>query len=544
MDLKAFVVQDAGMTAGVALGAVALVWLIACANASSLLVARVANRRRELAVRAALGASRVRVIRHLLVEVGVLAVCGAAVGTMLAVGGITLLHNAGAAFFPRTSEIALNARTTGMLIALTGASAILFGLVPALQGSGGGIDDALGAEGRTATGSIGVRRLRRALVGSQFAIATPLLVVAALLLISLNALRRVDLGFDTHNMLTGRITLPYMDNRVATFFDDLQRRLRSLPGITSVAYSDGRPPNDVDNFNNFRVEDAPTPPGQSEPVTPWVNVSREYFDVLGLKLLEGRLLDDRDARADNILSIVVDRGWASRFFPDRSAVGKRVRQGGCSTCPWSTVVGVVTNVKYAGLDQPDEGTVYWAMDPNRMSRDVILRTTGDPSLVIHEVRTALHDLDPTVPLSNVATIDELVANAIERPQSLSFLIAALSIVALMLSTIGIYGVMAHYVQQHAKEMGIRMALGGTRREIVQLVVGLGMKVVIVGVGTGIVIAIAFARLTSTLLFGVRATDPMPMVGVSVVMVAVALVACVIPATRATRLEPATILRND
>ena len=261
MDLKAFVAGDVHTTAGVALAAVALVWLIATANAANLLVARVTSRRRELAVRAALGASRSRVVRYLLAESALLAVGSAIVGLALAWGGVRLLQTAGANYFPRTQEMGLSGPVLWLLAGVTLASGVLFGLIPALSSGGGPVDESLRSMGRSATGSLAVRRLRRGLVASQFAIATPLLIVAGLLLVSLHALQRVDLGFDTRNMLTGAIQLPgaqYPENASVVFWDELKRRVETLPGVSGVAFADGRPPDDVDDFNNFDLEDQPT----------------------------------------------------------------------------------------------------------------------------------------------------------------------------------------------------------------------------------------------------------------------------------------------
>ena len=547
MDLKTFVVGDVQRTAELAFIVVALVWLVACANASNLLIARVATRRRELAVRAALGASRSRVIRHLLAESGLLASAAAILGLGIAWTGIRLLRNFGAPYFPRTQEIALDATGVWVLALLTVSSILLFGLIPAVQGSGGPADESLRSEGRTATASKGVRRVRRLLVGAQFAIATPLLVVAALLTISLNELGRVDLGFDTRRILTAQIQLPATHSDpggIVAFWDEVHRRVAALPGVEGIAFADGRPPDDVNNFNNFDLEDAPTPPGQSQPVKPWIAVSPDYFSVLGLSLVQGRLLDERDAQGQNLLAVVVDRAWAKRFFPAGNAVGRRLRQGGCTTCPWVTVVGVVSEVKYAGLDKPDEGTVYQAMPPQQMSRALIIRTGGNPAALVSAVRQTIRDIDPNLPLSGVATMDDLVARALERPRSLSILVVSLAIVALVLSTIGIYGVMAYHVQQHTKEIGIRLALGGSRREVLRLIVGQGMRIVAGGVAIGIVAALALAQLISSLLFGVGARDPAALAGVCVFLLALALLACIIPALRATTLQPAVVLRND
>jgi putative ABC transport system permease protein len=552
MDLKTHVTGDIGTIAGLAIAAVALVWLIACANASNLLIARMTSRRRELAVRAALGASRGRVVRLLLAESSLLALGAAAVGVALAWAGIGLLQNLGAVYFPRTDEIALDGPVLGMLIGLTLISTFLFGLLPAMH-STGDVDESLRSMGRSSTGSMGVRRLRRLLVGSQFAIATPLLVVAGLLLASLSQLGRVDLGFDTRNLVTGSLSVPeaqYPDaGRVAAFWDELRRRVEALPGVSAVAFADGLPPDGVGNFNNFDLEDFPAGPGQSQPVTPWVAVTPDYFRLLGLSLQEGRLFDERDGRGPFTEVVIVDRAWAKRFYPTGSAVGKRFKEGGCSTCPWTTVVGVVSDVKYAGLDQPDEGSVYTAMaglgadDPSR-TRFLLLRTGTDPGTVIPSVHQVIRQLDASLPFSAVATIDERIDRSLQRPRSLSLLIGTFAAVALVLSIVGIYGVMAYYVQQHVKDIGIRVALGGTSRDVLRLVVGQGMQVVAGGVVAGLVIAAAMTRLTSSLLFGVSAADPRTFAVVAVLMLLVALAACLLPARRALGVEPAMVLRND
>jgi putative ABC transport system permease protein len=270
VDLKTQIVGNVSSIAGLALSTVALVWLIACANASSLLIARVTSRRRELAVRSALGASRARVIRHLLVESALLAIGSAAVGIAMARVGVTLLRGVGASYVPRAHEITLDGSALALLGALTLASAVLFGLVPAVHGTGGPVNESLRALGRSATAGTAAGRLRSLLVGAQFTVTTPLLIMASLLIASLNHLSRVDLGFDTRNLVSGAILVPRTQypepGRVAAFWDELQRRVEALPGVAAVAFADGRAPNDVGNQNNFELE--ASPPGQPQPVTP------------------------------------------------------------------------------------------------------------------------------------------------------------------------------------------------------------------------------------------------------------------------------------
>jgi predicted permease len=425
--------------------------------------------------------------------------------------------------------------------------------VPAIHGTGGAVDEGLRSLGRSSTGSAAVRRLRSVLIGSQFAVATPLLIVAGLLIGSLNQLRHVDLGFDSHNILTGGILLPptlYRDSaQVIVFWSELRRRVAALPGVTAVAFTDSRPPEDAGNQNNFDLEAAPTPPEQSQPVTTWVAVTPEYFSLLGMRLVQGRLLNGDD-NGDGPPVIVVDQAWASRFFPGQSAVGKRLQSGGCTTCPLTTIVGIVSNVMYDGLDRGNQGTVYTPI-PERgtsagssRSRYLVLRTGTDPAAVLPAVRQTIRAIDSSLPFSRVATIDDLVAGALQTPRALSLLVGALALVAIILSAVGIYGVMAHYVQQHAKDISIRLALGGRPLSVLRLIVGRGMRLVSLGVLAGAAIAAVFARLMGSLLFGVGPADPFTFTAVTAAMLTTAALACWVPAARAIAMEPASVLRHE
>jgi hypothetical protein len=261
-------------------------------------------------------------------------------------------------------------------------------------------------------------------------------------------------------------------------------------------------------------------------------------------LFEGRLLERRDAEKENLEDIVVDRAWAQRFFPNDSAVGKRLREGGCTTCPWTTVVGVVNHVKYAGLHQRDQGSVYWPLVDTVRNRNLIVRTTLEPAAVLPSITRVVRELNPAVPLSSVQTVDELMDASLEQPRSLSVLVGVLAVVALTLSLVGIYGVMANYVEQYAKDISIRLALGGQPSDVLRLVVGQGMKVVAIGVIAGMAVAFFLARLMSTLLFGVTATDATTFASVAGLLLAIGVLACLIPARRATALQPASVLRLD
>ncbi len=549
-DLKTNLVGNVNTLAGLALAAVGLVWLIACANASNLLIARVTSRRQELAVRAALGATRSRVLRYLLAESVLLATGAVALGVAVASAGMQLLQTQGATYFPRTQEIRFDEPMIWLMVGLAISSALIFGLVPALQASGGSVDQSL-RSGRTVAGGAGVRRLRRTLVAAQFAIATPLLIVAALLLTSLERLRQVDLGFDTTRVLSGSIRLPGAqypnDDRVNAFFTELQRQVEAMPGVTSVAFADGIPPNTAGQHNNFDLEQFPTQPGESQPVTPWLAVTPTFMRTLGQTLVEGRLLDERDAQLqveqEALLSIVVDRAWARRFFPDESAVGKRLKSGGCTDCPWTTVVGVVSDVKYDGVSQPNSGTVYFSK-LGGPARYLFVRAEGDPLVIAPSLQQVVRGLEPAAPLSSVATMSTIVEQSLARPQSLSMLVTSFAAVALLLSVIGIYGVMGYYVQQHLKEISIRMALGGSRADVARLVLGQGLTVVGIGIAVGIAVALGATRLMASLLFNVGAADPRVYLSAGFLLFAVAVLACALPAFRAMRLQPAMVLRNE
>ncbi|HYE87209.1 MAG TPA: ABC transporter permease [Vicinamibacterales bacterium] len=549
-DLKTNLIGDVRAIAGVSLAAVALVWLIACANASNLLIARVAGRRQELAVRAALGASRGRVIRYLLVESTLLAAGAAMVAIAVTLAGMQLLQTQGATYFPRTGEIQINATLGWLMAGLAISSALLFGLMPAFNVTGGSVDESLRSS-RSATASVGVRRMRRGLVAAQFAIATPLLIAAGLLLASLNALKQVDVGVDADRILSASVRLPAAQYReparMISFWNELKRRLESEPGIAGVAFADGRPPIAAGQHNNFDLEQYPAGPGGSQPVTAWVGISPEYVSVMGMRLLEGRLLDQHDidaqTAANSLLSVVVDQAWARRFFHNESAVGKRFKSGGCTTCEWATVVGVVSDVTYDGLDKSQQGTVYFAA-AGQPFRYVAVRTKGDPALEAATLARVVRELEPDAPVSELATMDQLIDQSLLRPQSLSTLVAAFAGVALLLSVIGIYGVMGYYVQQQLKEISIRMALGGSRGDVARLVVGQGMTVVLIGVIVGIAIALSATRLMTTLLFQVGAFDVVTFTAVITLLSTTALLACALPAWRAMRLQPAAVLRNE
>ncbi len=555
-SLRDFVVRDAGTTLELVLAAVALVLLIASTNAVNLLVARTARRQRELAVRGALGASWWRLLQHLLVESSLLAAGAAVVGLGLAAGAARLLVTVGARYIPRAAEISLDGPVLAFLAFAALASGLLFGLVPALAGARSRLDRSLASGGRSATGAPGARRLRRALVAGQFAVATPLLIASGLLLTSLVKLQRVDPGFDPDNLWTAALMLPaesYPEAAdVRTFWERAKREVEALPGVDGVAFADGRPPRGVDNYDNFDLEDHPTPPDEPQPSVPWVSVTPEYFRLLGIPRLAGRSFDERDGAEDAPETVVVDRAWADRFFPGQKVLGRRFHEGGSPT--WTTVVGVVGEVKYSGLERPDPGTVYWPMAERPLDHPIeritsrfaylVVRTSVDPPSVAPAIRGVLRRLDPELPITEVATMNELLAGSLEQPRLLSILVAAFAVAALMLSVIGIHGVLAYFVQQQSREIGIRIALGGRPASVRRRVVGQGMGMAAAGLAVGIAAALALTRYLSSLLFEIRATDPPTFAAVAAAMLAVAFVACLAPARQAAAVDPVTALRAE
>jgi putative ABC transport system permease protein len=543
VEFKSRVVGTVGSTLLFVLAAVGGVLLIACANAVNLLIARSLGRSRELAIRGALGASRGRLLQHLLAETAVLTTAASLAGLVVAIGAIRLVTTYGGNYLPRVDEIHLSASSIGWLALLAAASGLLIGLVPAVHGARLRMGRALTESGRGSSEARPARRLRRALVAAEFAVATPLLVAATLVATSLTQLARVDVGVDTERLLTAAVSLPGGRYAAAAdreaFWKRAADRLAILPGVDAVALSDGRPPSEPGQHNNFDLEDRPTPSGENQPVCPWVAVSPSFFKTAGLVLQRGELLDDRSA-ADN--EIVVDRAWANRFFPGENAVGRRLKSGGCSTCPWTTVVGVVENVKWDGLET-EEGTVYFPF-VDLPGGYVVLRAADDPAALANGLRQAMRELDAELAVSDVTTGEELVANALSTPRYLSVLVGMFAIAALILSVVGIHGVMVHFVQQHTRELGIRLALGGDPASVRRMVMLQGVGLVGIGVAVGIGAALLSAQLVSSVLFGITATDLRALIAIPAALLLVAALACALPARRAARLDPATILRDS
>jgi predicted permease len=320
-------------------------------------------------------------------------------------------------------------------------------------------------------------------------------------------------------------------------------RIAALPGVASVAVADSRPPDDAGNINNFDLEDRPATAGENQPLCTWVAISPGFFKTVGLTFERGRLLDDRSIRDNFIVEVIVDRAWADRFFPRQEVIGRRLKEGGCTTCPWITVVGVVGTVKWQGLESSDDGTVYYPFVGDA-SGYVVLRTSVRPSDVAPELQKAVRELDPELALTNVATGGELIDASLSAPRYLTVLVGIFAAAALILSVVGIYGVMAYFVQQHTRDIGIRLALGGEPRQVRRMVVLHGLRLVAAGVIIGVGATFLTARLLTNTLFGISPTDPATMTVVPVALVSIAAIACLVTGRRAARLDPADILRES
>ena len=555
MPLAEFVTGQVRTPLILLLGAVGLVLLVASTNAAGLLTARAVQRRTELATRAALGASRSRLVRLLVTESVLLALAGAALGLVLTAGALRALRSAGPDLIPRAGFIALDGSVLGFAGLLTCSSLVLFGMIPALRliGTRSGIAETLRAGGRTVTDAASAHDLRRTLVASQFAIAVPLLAGAALLLNSFMNLQRVDPGFDGNQVLTARMSrvAAPADSAPAIFWDQVLERVTGLPGVVAAGLNSGRPPRESSNINNFDLLDRPTPPGQTEPLAVWLVASPGYFDALRIGLVAGRMFDERDGPELENISALVDRRWVENMYSGENPVGRRFYEGGCKSedCRIVEIVGVVEDVRYLGLDdaQADAaiGSVYvphsqWF----ERSMNLFVRTSGEPLQVLGAIREVVRELNPEVPVTDVATAHDLVDDALATPRNLAGAVGAFAAVALLLAMIGIYGVMSYSVAQRSHELGIRCALGASAWQLVGLVVRGGAMMAATGLLIGVVGAFAVTRTLSTLLFEVTPNDPLTLCSVGLMLAGIAMAACWLPARRITRVDPVEALRYE
>jgi putative ABC transport system permease protein len=535
----------------VLLAAVGCVLLIATANVANLLLARASTREREMAIRGALGASRFRLLRQLLTESVLLAAAGGALGLLLASYGIDVLQKLEPGNLPRMDEVGIDKGVLVFTSCVSLLSGILFGLAPALQVSRTNLNESLKEGGRSSTETRGRKRLRGLLVISQTALALVLLAGAGLMIKSFVRLQQVNPGFNPEGVLTVQISPPQTrygeKNKRVSFNRELLERLRSLPGVQSASTSDSVPPENVGDVDVFEVAGQPVPPDQNRPLAERLLLSPDHFRTMGIPLLSGRdfsLADDTDAPP----VAIVNRAMAQRYFPEGEAVGGRIHFGDFGPeVPWITIVGVVGDVKNNGLSAEDAMTIYAPYEQNLWSFGPVtlfLRTSSKPEALTAGVRDVVQALDKDLPLANIKTGDQLLYDAVGQPRFHTFLIALFAAVAMLLAAVGIYGVISYSVAQRTHEIGIRLAVGARPQDVLLLVIRQGMIMTSIGTGIGLLAAFGLTRLMTSLLFRVSATDPLTFAGVATLLVAVALLACWIPARRATKVDPMVALRYE
>jgi putative ABC transport system permease protein len=532
------------------LGAVAFVLLIACVNVANLLLARAESRRREIAIRSAIGADLPRLARQFVTEGLLLSVCGAILGLALAYLGIRVIQLTNAGAIPRAAEIGVD---TNVLVFTVGASlltGVLFGLAPIIPLALQSVQDSLKETVGSATGTGAAQGFRRALVAGELALALVLLVACGLMVRGFWKLQEVHVGLNPENVITLNLALPqstYPKNEmIDSFWTRLEDRVRNLPGVRSAAIASGLPPLRPPNMNDTHIEGfVRREGGPIENIDYYQIVSKDYFQTMGIRLMEGRLFDARDsAGAPDV--VIVNQTMAHTFYGNESAIGRRIQPN--EDGPLCTIIGVVEDVKNAGIDRPAGTEIYLPNAQKHGSGNndafVVLRSNGDPSSLASAVRREVQDIDPTLPVSRVRLMEEVLSSAQSRPRFLTLLLTLFSGIALIIATVGIYGVISYSVARRSKEFGLRMALGARPTNILGLVLKQGVLLTGIGVVVGLIAALILTRLMASLLFGVTSTDAITYLGVSALLAAVAIFATYIPARRATQVDPIKALRYE
>jgi putative ABC transport system permease protein len=529
----------------VLLGAVGFVLLIACANVANLLLARAATREREMALRSALGASRLRVIRQLLTESSLLAFGGAAAGLALAYWLLRLLVALSPQGTPGLDQIAVDRYVLAFTVSIAAVTGIIFGLAPALQLSKLDLNHSLKDTGKGTPGGMRGGRLRGALVVAETALALLLLIGSGLLMKSFILLQRVDPGFNPDHVVTLRTILsrtPYPNPpQVVNFYTQLLDRVKATPGVQSAATISTLPLSGNQTDTHFLIDGRPAPPPEQEPSAWFNSVSSDYFQTMQLRLVKGRTFSENDNEKSPPVAIISE-AMARKFFPNEEPLGKRIGRG---PDRWREIVGVVRDIKHFSLDADAPPTMYLPM-PQVPARgmDLVVRTAGDPLSMAAALRQQVWAGDRNLAIANLGAMNDLVSSSITQQRFILTLLACFAGLALLLAAVGIYGVMSYAVTQRTHEIGIRVALGARVSDVLKLVVQQGMGLTLIGVAIGMALAFALTRLMKSLLFNVTPTDATTFFAVGAALTAVALLACLIPARRATKVDPLVALRYE
>lgn len=554
VPLQEQVVGDVRRLVMIVLGAVGCVLLIACANVANLLLSRALGRTKEIAIRAALGANRVRLVRQLLTESLLLAFCGAALGVLLSLAGNRLIHLLGAKQVPRLNEITVNGEVLSFTFLLSVFSGVLFGLAPALRLAGRNVQETLQDATRrsSAAGTWGGgNNLRKVLVVSELALSVVLLVAAGLLVRSFARLHRVSPGFNPSNVLTLELKMSgrkYEGNSQAVqqTYRQTWERLEQLPWVSASGGVSSLPLSQMYAWGPIVVEGRTPPAGEKFLNADQRIVGGRYFQAMQIPLVRGRFFNDEDTSDKHRVAIIDDR-MAQQIWPNQDPLGKRIKSAGVDApdAPWMTVVGVVGRIKQDTLDSDSRIALYISHTqyPAR-SMNVVARSTVAPAGLAPAVKGVIHELDPDLPLYNVRTMVQRVDDSLARRRFTMLLLGAFACLALVLATIGVYGVIAYLVSQGTREIGIRLALGASRMNILTLIVRQGMSLVVAGVAFGLAGAYAFARMMQSLLFGISSTDTLTFTSIPLLLSAVALLASYIPARRAAQIDPMISLRCE
>jgi predicted permease len=536
------------------LGAVAFVLLIACANVASLLLARAEARHREFAVRLALGAGRGRMLRQFLTEGMILVLLGAACGVSLAQGGLKMIMAAAPDSVPRTGEIRIDLLVLAFTLGVSTLAVFIFALAPMAQLRERNLTEWLHGSGKGAGGGASSQLLRKGLVITEIALALVLVVGSGLMLRAFWKLRSVDLGFNPFSALSFTVDLPssaYPVSERLRFSQSLQSKLASIPGVKSVAMASELPPLRPIDANDTDIEGYQ--PGPNEPskgnVDFWNVVSDGYFKTMDIRLTEGRLFEPSDRSENTQRVAVINQALAKRYWQG-SPIGRRLNPRVSNDPNWFTVVGVVEDAKNLGVDKP-AGTELYFLEPQVSTlfggitrQNFVVRAEGDPALIAGAVRAAVREADPALPIFGMQAMSDAVADSLARPRFLSLLLGAFSVISLAMAAVGIYGVMSYSVSRRTQEIGVRVALGARSSDVLMMVLGQGAKLAAVGVGIGLAGAFALTRVMSTLLFDVSVTDPATFAAVVALITVIALLACYIPARRATKVDPMIALRYE